>query len=79
MSEERGETLSLEDRLRRLEEILAGLESDEVPLEKALELFQEGIGHLRAAEEVLSATELRVEELLADGTPVSLEGDGEGS
>lgn len=60
--------LSLEDRLGRLEAIMAQLEADEVPLEKALELFEEGVGHVRAAERVLAETELRVEELLADGS-----------
>ncbi|MEQ9397994.1 MAG: exodeoxyribonuclease VII small subunit [Longimicrobiales bacterium] len=59
---------SLEERLGRLEAILSQLEADEVPLERALELFEEGVAHVRAAEKVLAATELRVEELLADGT-----------
>lgn len=58
---------TLETRLKRLEEILARMESDEVALEEALRLFEEGVGHVRAAEEVLSAAELRVEELLASG------------
>jgi exodeoxyribonuclease VII small subunit len=61
------EERSLEARLRRLEEILAQLEADEVELEKALGLFEEGVGLVRAAEKVLSETELRVEELLAGG------------
>jgi len=59
---------SLEARLRRLEAIMTQLEADEVALEKALELFEEGVGHVRAAEKVLAETELRVEELLADGS-----------
>ena len=58
-------SVSLEERITRLEFILTRLESDEVPLEQALELFEEGIGHVRAAERVLSETQLRVEELLA--------------
>ena len=59
--------LPLEARLRRLEEILASMESDEVPLEEALRLFEEGVVHVREAERVLAAAELRVEELLASG------------
>jgi exodeoxyribonuclease VII small subunit len=66
---------SLEARLRRLEEILARMESDEVALEEALRLFEEGVGHVREAEKVLSAAELRVEELLADGRTRALETD----
>jgi len=58
---------SLESRLRRLDEILARMESDEVPLDEALRLFEEGVAHVRAAEKVLAEAELRVEELLASG------------
>jgi exodeoxyribonuclease VII small subunit len=67
----------LEARLRRLEEILASMESDEVALEEALRLFEEGVGHVREAEKVLSEAELRVEELLADGRTRPLEVDEE--
>jgi len=62
-----GDSVSLEERITRLELILTRLESDEIPLEQALELFEEGIGHVREAERVLSETQLRVEELLAGG------------
>ena len=61
------DSVSLEERITRLELILTRLESDEIPLEQALELFEEGIGHVREAERVLSETQLRVEELLAGG------------
>ena len=69
--------LPLEARLRRLEEILASMESDEVPLEEALRLFEEGVVHVREAERVLAAAELRVEELLASGRlrPLDVEKD----
>ena len=67
--------MSLEERIARLEEILTRLESDEVALEQALELFEEGIGHVRAAERVLSETQLRVEELLAGGKKKELDVD----
>lgn len=67
MSEHSTEGATLESRLRRLEEILARLEADDVELEKALALFEEGVALVREAETVLAATELRVEELLASG------------
>jgi exodeoxyribonuclease VII small subunit len=68
---------TLEGRIRRLEEILTTLEADDLELEKALALFEEGIGHVRAAEQTLSETELRVEELLSDGeTTRPLSGEG---
>ena len=69
------DSVSLEERITRLELILTRLESDEVPLEEALELFEEGIGHVREAERVLSETQLRVEELLAGGKTRELDVD----
>jgi exodeoxyribonuclease VII small subunit len=73
---DRDET-SLEARLRRLDEILAKMESDDVALEEALKLFEEGVTHVREAERVLATAELRVEELLASGEARPLE-PGEG-
>ncbi len=57
---------SLEGRLKRLETILSALETDDLELERALALFEEGVGHVRAAERILAETELRVDELLGD-------------
>jgi len=59
--------LTLEGKLSRLEEILVLLEADEVELERALALFEEGVGLVREAERLLAETELKVEELLAGG------------
>ena len=61
------EALGLEARLRRLEQIVSSLEAEDVELERALALFEEGIGHVRHAEQILARAELRVEELLGDG------------
>lgn len=65
----------LEARLARLEEILARMEADDVPLEEALKLFEEGVAHVRDAERVLAETELRVEELLSSGETRALDVD----
>ena len=67
MTESQDEAPTLEGRLRRLEEILGQLEADEVDLERALGLFEEGVRLVREAEAILSATELKVEELLSGG------------
>lgn len=73
------EPTTLEARLRRLEEIMSQLEADEVDVERALALFEEGVRHVRAAEKILSETELRVEELLSSGKVRSLDtGEQEG-
>jgi exodeoxyribonuclease VII small subunit len=50
-----------------LEEIVGQLETEELELDKALALFEEGVGHVKEAESALAAAELRVEELLGEG------------
>ena len=56
--------MSLEDRLRRLEEIVGQLETEDLDLDRALAIFEEGVAHVREAERALASAELRVEELL---------------
>ena len=71
---------SLETRLQRLEEIVRSLETSDLELERALALFEEGVGHARSAEQILKNAELRVEELLgtaADPVTEPLEEDPE--
>ena len=58
------ELMSVEERLRRLDRIVAALDAEDVELEQSLALFEEGIRHVRAAQQLLSAAELRVEELI---------------
>jgi exodeoxyribonuclease VII small subunit len=67
MTEKENQELALEERLTRLDAIVARMESDGVALDEALKLFEEGVGHVREAERVLAETELRVEELLSSG------------
>ena len=57
---------SLSADLRRLEEIVRQLESDDPDLDKALVLFEEGVARLRAARERLSEAEARVQKVLED-------------
>jgi exodeoxyribonuclease VII small subunit len=62
-------TLPIGDELARLEEIVRKLEADDVELDAALALFEEGVARLRAARERLVAAELKVQAVLeeADG------------
>lgn len=62
--------MSFELRLKRLEQIVGELESDQIELEKALALFEEGVACLRAATEELGKVEARVQRLVerADGS-----------
>lgn len=57
----------LEKRLERLDQIARELEKGEVGLEESLALFEEGVRHVRRAQELLSRAELRVEELVGEG------------
>jgi len=52
--------------LERLEQIVRRLEAEELDLDEALRLFEEGVERLRAARERLSAAEVRVRQVLAD-------------
>jgi exodeoxyribonuclease VII small subunit len=60
---------SIADDLARLEEIVRRLEADDVELDAALALFEEGVTRLRAARERLAAADLKVQSVLegADG------------
>jgi exodeoxyribonuclease VII small subunit len=62
--------VSFEQRLKRLEEIVSELESEQIELERALALFEEGVTCLRAATEELGKVEARVQRLVerADGS-----------
>ncbi|MEE8478251.1 MAG: exodeoxyribonuclease VII small subunit [Gemmatimonadales bacterium] len=59
----------LAEDLRRLEEIVRLLESDEPELDDALALFEEGVTRLRQARDQLAQAELTVQRVLeeADG------------
>ena len=57
---------SLADELARLEEIVRKLEADDVGLDTALVLFEEGVARLRAARERLVAAELKVQAVLEE-------------
>jgi exodeoxyribonuclease VII small subunit len=62
--------VSFESDLQRLEAIVAELEQSDLTLDRALELFEEGVARLRSASEALAQAEGRVQQLLeqADGT-----------
>lgn len=60
---------TFEQVLARLEEIVEEMSGDQVPLDRALALFEEGIGHLRQATAELGRAEAAVKVLTerADG------------
>ena len=52
------------DDLARREEIVRRLEAEDVELDAALALFEEGVARLRAARERLAGAELKVQRVL---------------
>lgn len=56
---------SFENAIERLSNIVERLESDGLPLEESLALFEEGVRLARKSQQRLDAAEKRVQELLA--------------
>ena len=72
-------TLSFEEAMQRLEEIVRLLERGDVPLEESLALFEEGSGLIAQCSKLLDHAEQKVIKLKkgSDGTPVELPFDAE--
>jgi exodeoxyribonuclease VII small subunit len=62
--------VTFEQSLHRLEDIVRELERSDLDLDRALALFEEGIGHLRSAGQALQQVDARVQQLVeaADGS-----------
>jgi exodeoxyribonuclease VII small subunit len=58
--------MSIAKDLSRLEEIVRKLEAEDVELDAALALFEEGVSRLRAARERLNAAEVKVQTVLEE-------------
>ncbi|HPD60640.1 MAG TPA: exodeoxyribonuclease VII small subunit [Thermodesulfobacteriota bacterium] len=59
-------TQTFEEAIKRLEEIVGELEKGEVPLDKTLSLFEEGVELSRFCRKKLDEAEKRIEMLLKD-------------
>ncbi len=70
--------MTFESSLSRLEAIVAELNRDDVPLDRALSLFEEGIGHLKTASAELQRAEGVLKMLVkkADGTFETVDRNG---
>lgn len=64
------DALTFEDAYAKLEQTVAQLQDGKMPLEKALQLYQEGMQLAQYCNELLQKAELTVEQLrvAADGT-----------
>lgn len=57
-----------ETALSELERIVRALDRDELRLDEAMELFRDGVEHLRTANRLLDEAEGRVQELIRDAS-----------
>ena len=74
-------SLSFEDALRALEDVVRRLESGEVPLDQSITLYERGEALRRHCQARLDAAQARIEKIVAgpDGTPshaVPFDADG---
>lgn len=60
-------TMTFEDRLRRLQEVVATLESGELALEESVNLYREGLGLSRTCREQLEKARNEVRMLTEEG------------
>ncbi|MEN9934090.1 MAG: hypothetical protein RLZZ387_669 [Chloroflexota bacterium] len=60
---------SYEALFARMQEIVASLEAGELPLERALALYEEGVAVASACQRMLDEAVLRVQELQGGGLP----------
>ena len=69
------ESMTFEQSLKRLEEIVKRMESGDVALEEALALFEEGTTLAGSCNKLLDSAELKVLQMTrgADGAPVETE------
>ncbi len=67
-----------EQLVERLEKIVGELEGGELPLERSLLAYEEGIGLVRRAQGRLTQMDRRLEELKGDGSVVPFEDAPEG-
>lgn len=54
--------------IKKLEELAQKMESDELPLEESLKIFNEGIALIRQCNKKLEETELKISEILKDNS-----------
>ena len=58
------EELDFEATMTELERIVAALDREELDLDEALRLFEDGVGHVRRANRLLEDVRGRIEELI---------------
>ncbi|MGE5590246.1 MAG: exodeoxyribonuclease VII small subunit [Bacillota bacterium] len=66
MARKKAETMSYEQALERLEQVVRELEQGDLSLDASLELFQEGVELTRLCSQMLDEAERKIEKLTLD-------------
>lgn len=69
------QSMTFEQSIKRLDEIVSKMERGDVPLEEALSLFEEGTALVKSCTKLLDEAELKIVQLTKgqDGTPEETE------
>lgn len=65
--------LTFEQAFAQLEDVVARLESGDLPLEESVQLYEQGQQLARLCGEMLDAADLRIQQIASDGTLSPLE------
>ena len=68
-------TKDFESSLKKLEKIVSELEEGDLPLEKSIKAFEEGIKLTRHCQKMLSEAELKIKKLLDDGSASEIDNE----
>ena len=60
------EEITFEQNLKMLEDIVLGLQKGDLPLDKSLELFEQGVGLVKECQNKLKKAERKVQVLIED-------------
>ncbi len=66
MARKKTESMTYEQALERLEQVVRDLERGDLPLDASLELFQEGVELTRLCSQLLDEAERKIEKLTLD-------------
>ncbi len=58
--------MKFEDKIKKLEEIVLKLESNETPLDEAMSLYEEGIALSKELTEILSKAEAKIKNMTSE-------------
>ena len=77
MSKKKTEPKFIEEIFQRLENIISNLESGDIPLDKSLTLFEEGMTLIKSCQDQLKHAEQKVQELIKNSEGEIIERDFE--